>query len=108
MAVTGLMRVLMVQEVGYAKLRECGPERAGNRGCQSALEVRPVEVCSKRSCSMSEAEPSSERDDFLIKLQRELHASVFLIKRTRKELARTRRRGGRHAGIDGHDRMECA
>jgi hypothetical protein len=57
---------------------------------------------------MSEAEPSSERDDFLIKLQRELHASVFLIKRTRKELARTRRRGGRHAGIDGHNRMECA
>jgi hypothetical protein len=48
-----------------------------------------------------EAEHPSERDDFLMKLQRELHASVFLMKRMRKELVRARRRGGRHVGMDG-------
>jgi hypothetical protein len=55
-----------------------------------------------------EAEPSSDLDDFLTKLQRELHGSVFLIKRTRKELVRARRRGGRHAGTDAHERREGA
>ena len=55
-----------------------------------------------------EAEASSERDDFFTKLQRELHVSAFLIKRTRKELVRARRRGGRHAGIDGHELIERA
>jgi len=55
-----------------------------------------------------EAEASSELDDFLTKLQRELHVSAFRIKRTRKELVRARRRGGRHAGIDGHERIERA
>ena len=55
-----------------------------------------------------ETEASSERGDFFTKLQRELHVSAFLIKRTRKELVRARRRGGRHAGIDGHELIERA
>jgi hypothetical protein len=55
-----------------------------------------------------EEEASSERNDLLTKLQKELHVSAFLIKRTRKELVRARRRGGRHTGIDGHELIERA